>query len=146
MAKTKQRQQAPPTPTLAPPAGNGQQVTAEPPGARLNTVATAPVSETTEVEILQVTAIIPVWPVSNGNPGRVHTDCRLRPTEALKLKKIMMALRARHATLKSGRLVDSQADTVQWMLEQLNIPTPEHELNPPKPAAWKRPPSSEASG
>lgn len=52
-------------------------------------------------------------------PVIIHVDARLSVGHRVTLARIRTELARRHATLKDGRHVETVADVVRWMLEQV---------------------------
>ena len=48
-----------------------------------------------------------------------HVDLRFLPTQALAARMLLDALRAQHAKMDNGRHVETTADTIRWLLDQL---------------------------
>ncbi len=52
-------------------------------------------------------------------PRRFHVEVHLGRAEAEAFRRMQAALDARHARLRSGKVVQSRADACRWLFEQL---------------------------
>lgn len=77
-------------------------------------------AKTKEMQASGVLIEVPISrPDDIDGPVLMHLDCRLKPDQRLALARIRTALVRRHATLADGRHVESLADAVRWMIDQV---------------------------
>lgn len=74
----------------------------------------APAERIVTMEIPQIDA-----PPAGYYPRRFHVEVHLGRAEAEAFRRMQAALDARHARLRSGKVVQSRADACRWLFEQL---------------------------
>jgi hypothetical protein len=66
------------------------------------------------------TIIVPLGAIQNGYLSN-HVEARLATDKQRRnMRRVLQGLRQRGEKLENGRFVDTQADAVKWLLEQLN--------------------------
>jgi hypothetical protein len=98
--------------------------TVEPPEIRLpNGPEVEPPAEPAVTKTAERTVRIDVpiadTPQTGYRSRRFHVEVHLGHKEAIAFRGIQAALDARHARLAGGRVVQSKADVVRWMFEQI---------------------------
>jgi hypothetical protein len=72
-----------------------------------------------EVALIEAELMLPMAPATTSAYIPTHVDVHLSVTQAAALRRVFDGLQARAVRLENGRFVQTGADAVRWILEQV---------------------------